>query len=257
MIIAQISDTHLLDPAVDGLDAQRRLADLRATVAHLKALDPQPDIVVHTGDVSQNATHAEYDLARAALDALEVPVLPIVGNRDRRRPFLEVFGEWIGLTPDSDFVQYAFCGGPVRLVAADTLLIENRVGDFCDQRRAMLEGLLSADSDRPTVLILHHPPTDVPALRNPLQFISPDAARLLRDVIQRNTQILRIFGGHTHRADTVAVGDTLLSTSPSIATELREDTYPHSRETQPVYQVHHILADGSVTSRSEIVPISQ
>lgn len=257
MIIAQISDTHLLDPAVDGLNAQRRLADLRATVAHLKALDPQPDIVVHTGDVSHNATHAEYELAREALDALDPPVLPIVGNRDRRRPFLDVFGDRIGLTPDADFVQYAFSGGPVRLVAADTLTTEKRVGDFCDQRRGMLEGLLSADSDRPTVLILHHPPTDVPALRNPLQFISPDAARLLRDVIQRNTQILQIFGGHTHRADTVAVGDIPLSTSPSIATELREDTYPQSREPQPVYQVHRILTDGTVTSRSEIVSTSR
>lgn len=257
MIIAQISDTHLLDPATSGPKAQRRLADLRATVAHLKALDPQPDIVVHTGDVSQNATHAEYILAREALDALDVPVLPIVGNRDRRRPFLDVFGEWIGLTPDSDFVQYAFCGGPVRLVAADTLLIENRVGDFCDRRLKMLEDLLDADASQPTVVILHHPPTDVPALRNPLQFISPDAARLLRDVIERNRQILRIFGGHTHRADTVAVGDTLLSTSPSIATELREDTYPRPRETQPVYQIHRILADGSVTSRSEFVANSQ
>lgn len=257
MIIAQISDTHLHDPATHGSEAQRRLADLRATVAHLKALDPQPDIVVHTGDVSHNATHAEYVLAREALDALDQPVLPIVGNRDRRGPFLDVFGDWIGLAPDSDFVQYAFYGGPVRLVAADTLTTETRVGDFCDPRRGMLEKLLHADKNQPTVLILHHPPTDVPALRNPLQFVSPDAAEMLRNVIQGNEQILRIFGGHTHRADTVSVGDVSLSTSPSIATELREDSYPQSREPQPVYQIHHILADGSVMSRSEIVAVSQ
>lgn len=257
MIIAQISDTHLHDPAVFGQKAQPRLADFRATVAHLKALDPQPDVIVHTGDVSQDATHAEYELAREVLSTLDQPVLPIVGNRDRRNPFLNVFGEWIGLTPDSDFVQYAYNGGRVRLVAADTLTTETRVGDFCDRRREMLEDLLGANANQPTILILHHPPTDVPALRNPLQFVSPEAAGILCNVIQENRQILRVFGGHTHRADTVAVGDTLLSTSPSIATELREDTYPHSRKTQPVYQVHHILADGSITSRSEIVPISQ
>ncbi len=257
MIIAQISDTHLHDPATHGLEARRRLADLQATVAHLKMLDPQPDIVIHTGDVSHNATHAEYDLAREALDALDQPVLPIVGNRDRRGPFLDVFGDWTGLTPESDFVQYAFNGGPVRLVAADTLTTETRVGDFCDPRRESLENLLDAEKNQPTILILHHPPTDVPALRNPLQFISPDAARMLRNVIQGNEQILRIFGGHTHRADMVYVGDVGLSTSPSIATELREDTYPQSREPQPVYQVHRILADGTVTSRSEIVTVSQ
>lgn len=257
MIIAQISDTHLLDPEQEGQAAERRLADLKATVAHLKALDPKPDIVVHTGDVSHNATHAEYELARDVLSQLDVPVLPIVGNRDRRGPFLDVFGDWIGLSGESEFIQYAANGGAVRLVAADTLTTEKRVGDFCETRRDMLGELLDEGPDYPTVLILHHPPIEVPALRNPLQFISPDAAAMMREVIQANGQILRILGGHTHRADTMPVGPIPLSTSPSIATELREDDYPEKRLFLPVYQIHHVTSDGTVTSHSEIVPIRE
>jgi 3',5'-cyclic AMP phosphodiesterase CpdA len=47
MIIAQISDTHI---ALDTPDADRRIRDFALTVADINALDPAPDVIVHTGD---------------------------------------------------------------------------------------------------------------------------------------------------------------------------------------------------------------
>jgi 3',5'-cyclic-AMP phosphodiesterase len=51
MIIAQISDTHL---AVDTPDADRRSHELALTIADINALDPAPDLIVHTGDIVHN-----------------------------------------------------------------------------------------------------------------------------------------------------------------------------------------------------------
>ena len=48
MIIAQISDTHL---ALDTPDANQRIRDFALTVVDLNALDPAPDVIVHTGDI--------------------------------------------------------------------------------------------------------------------------------------------------------------------------------------------------------------
>ena len=51
MIIAQISDTHL---ALDAPDANQRLRDFALTVVDINALDPAPDVIVHTGDIVHN-----------------------------------------------------------------------------------------------------------------------------------------------------------------------------------------------------------
>ena len=51
MIIAQISDTHL---TLDAPDADRRLRDFAHTIADINALDPAPDVIVHTGDIVHN-----------------------------------------------------------------------------------------------------------------------------------------------------------------------------------------------------------
>ena len=51
MIIAQISDTHI---ALDTPDAEQRIGDFERTIADINALDPAPDVIVHTGDIVHN-----------------------------------------------------------------------------------------------------------------------------------------------------------------------------------------------------------
>jgi len=57
MIIAQISDTHLM---LDTPDADRRMHDFASTIADINALDPAPDVIVHTGDIAHNGRADEY-----------------------------------------------------------------------------------------------------------------------------------------------------------------------------------------------------
>jgi 3',5'-cyclic AMP phosphodiesterase CpdA len=69
--IAQISDLHFgrHDPeVVEGL-----LAEL---------LDPAPDLVVVSGDLTQRARRREFRQARAFLDRITAPVVAIPGNHD-------------------------------------------------------------------------------------------------------------------------------------------------------------------------------
>jgi 3',5'-cyclic AMP phosphodiesterase CpdA len=51
MIVAQISDTHI---ALDTPDADQRISDFVRTIADINALDPAPDLIVHTGDIVHN-----------------------------------------------------------------------------------------------------------------------------------------------------------------------------------------------------------
>lgn len=249
MIIAQISDTHLLADGSDRHAQTRRIENLERTVAHIQALEPRPDVVLHTGDVSHNATAHEYALAREILSGLDSPLLATIGNRDRRVPFAAAFASDGYLPRDNRFVQYAVELDGLRVVAADTLNEADRRGGYCRDRLADLDTILCRAPDMPTLLFLHHPPIAVPTLANPYQFERGEAARLA-GLIRRHTQINRVLCGHTHRADGLALGRISITSVPSIATDLREDRYPEALVDVPVYQLHAVCDDGAVVSRT-------
>ena len=71
MIIAQISDTHL---TLDTPDADQRMNDFASTIADINALDPAPDVIVHTGDIVHNGRANEYARAAAIFAAALAPV---------------------------------------------------------------------------------------------------------------------------------------------------------------------------------------
>ena len=90
MIIAQISDTHI---ALDTPDADRRIRDFALTVADINALDPAPDVIVHTGDIAHNGRQDEYAQAVATLANARAPVYVLTGNKDNRAKLCEAFSD--------------------------------------------------------------------------------------------------------------------------------------------------------------------
>ena len=156
MLIAQISDSHILADSSDLPEAGPRAEDLRRCVADIGRLDPQPDIVIHTGDTVQNGAAADYEHLRKLLLPLKPRVYPTLGNRDEQTKFRESFGMEHG-----PFLQYAIEEYPIRLIALDTIEPSENKGAFCTDRLRWLDETLAAAPDRPTMLFMHHPPFDL------------------------------------------------------------------------------------------------
>ena len=81
MIIAQISDTHI---ALDTPDCAQRIQDFEDTIADINALDPAPDVIIHTGDIVQNGRMDEYAVTAGILAKAKAPTYLMVGNKDDR-----------------------------------------------------------------------------------------------------------------------------------------------------------------------------
>src|SRR5271155_2710952 len=139
MIIAQISDTHL---ALDSSDVDQRISDFERTVADLNALDPAPDVIVHTGDIVHNGRADEYARAAAILAKARAPVYVLAGNKDDRANLRAAFSASGYLAPDCAFIDYAVDTFPVRLIAVDTLSLNSNRGDFCTERPRRLIDLI-------------------------------------------------------------------------------------------------------------------
>ena len=81
MLIAQISDTHILEKSSDQAVGASRAENLRRCIADINRHGV--DLVIHTGDSVQNGEAEEYAHLREILADLEAPLYLIPGNRDR------------------------------------------------------------------------------------------------------------------------------------------------------------------------------
>jgi len=235
MIIAHISDTHL---ALDTPDADPRIRDFERTIAAINALDPAPDVIVHTGDIVHHGRQDEYAEAVAILANARAPVHVLAGNKDNRANLHAAFSARGYLAPDSEFIDYAVEDFPVRLIAVDTLSTGSNKGDFCPVRARRLIGLIDAEPTKPIAIFAHHPPFEVPVGPDPLNFETPEAMARLRQASQHTGRVVASFSGHVHRAAAGHVGTIPATVVPCIATTLRKGEYPAGMRRSPVYHVH-------------------
>lgn len=246
MLVAQISDTHIASAAPQ---ARSRIADLARAVRAINALDPRPEVVLHTGDIAHDGAAGDYAAARAELAKLAPPLLATIGNRDDRREFLAAFRADGYLGEGQDHVQYAVELGALRIVAADTLDDGSALGGFCAEREAGLGRLLSEPTERPTLVFLHHPPVALPDIKGPpLPFRDPARAEALTRLLAGTSSVIAVVAGHVHRSRSVPIGGTCLTTMPSIAVDLSRERLPPDKAGRPVFHLHHVTGCGVATA---------
>jgi 3',5'-cyclic AMP phosphodiesterase CpdA len=250
MIIAQISDTHI---ALGTPDADQRIRDFELAVADINALDPAPDVIVHTGDIVHNGRQDEYAQAVATLAKARAPVYVLAGNKDNRANLRAAFAVGGYLAPDSNFIDYAIDDYPVRLIALDTLSSGSNKGDFCAERVRSLIDLIDAETVKPVAVFTHHPPFEVMVGPDRLHFETPEIMSRLRQALQHSGRVVAVFSGHVHRPVAGHIGSIPAIVMPSIATTLRKGEYPGQMKTRPVYYVHRFDPSWGFATETRIV----
>lgn len=246
MIIAHITDTHILPKGDSAPKAAIRVDALRRCVADIARLTP--DLVIHTGDATQNGDREEYDHLKELLSAIAAPIYFAPGNRDDRATMREALAHF----PDTgEFLQYAVEDYPVRLVAFDTTGPHPRKGFACEERVDWLDRTLAAAPDRPTLVFMHHPPLDIPVLYENGYAESSQAAAL-KGVIARHPQIVRVLFGHVHFSTFFDWAGSLASTMGSVAVDVRKGMDSSGRDAEPLYQVHIWDEGGTLTTQTRI-----
>jgi len=241
MLIAQLSDPHVRPDGVLYQDVVDSNAMFVRAIAHLNELDPRPDLVLLSGDLVDKGEAAEYQHLRRLLAGLAMPTLVIPGNHDDRDAFRRAFADHAYL-PRSGPMHYVEGGhGAVRIVALDVTVPGLHHGDIDEEAMLWLDGALSAEPRRPTILMMHQPPFDcgVPYLD---AYHCRNGERLAY-VVARHPAVERIVCGHVHRFMQLRFGGTVLCTAPStttaIALRLKADAKPASHVEPPACLLHH------------------
>ena len=218
MLIAQITDMHVVaegELAMGSVDTNTALA---AAVDRLNGFSPQPDIVVITGDLTDGGKPQEYRRLRQLLAPMKAPFAVLPGNHDDRPAMREAFADHAYLPQSGSFLHWVIEDYPLRIVALDSVDPGSSGGRLCAERLAWLDVALARAADRPTLLALHHPPFDTGI--DFMDRIGLEDRDGLAEVVSRHRQVERVICGHVHRPVQVRFAGTLASISPSTAHQI-------------------------------------
>ncbi|MFU8779135.1 MAG: phosphodiesterase [Roseovarius sp.] len=208
--IIVFTDIHLVPEGetIIGLDPFARFT---RGLAHALTWHPDAARIVLCGDLTHRAAPEEYARLCAALADCPLPVSLMLGNHDRRAPFLAAFPEAARM--ETGHIQHHADIGAHRLLCLDTLdetAPDLHSGWLCPARLDWLEQRLAEAGARPVIVFTHHPPIDTGfagmdaiGLRNRAEFI----ARL-----KAAGTVVQIVSGHVHR--------TVLGSAGGIATAI-------------------------------------
>lgn len=217
MLIAQISDTHIKPEGRPLYGRVDTAAYLAAAVAHINALKPRPDLVLATGDLVDGGLPAEYARLNALLAPLAMPVYLIPGNHDARDPLRASF-PLHGYLPPAGFLHYTVEDRALRLIAVDTLVPGNGHGELCRERLDWLAARL-AESDRPTVIFMHHPPFECGIAHMDEMRLNAGAEEMAA-MVRRHGNVESVLCGHVHRPIQMRWAGTVASVAPSPAHQI-------------------------------------
>jgi len=255
--IVQLTDTHLVadgGPAYGRVDT---LAGLRRAVGHIDAqrrFFGAVDAVVVSGDLTDHGEPDAYARFRESVAPLAAPLFVIPGNHDAREPMRAAFVA-DGCAPPEGPLDFCADGGGLRLIGLDTLVEGEAHGAVSPAQVAWLDARLAETQGGPALLFLHHPPfatgidfMDAVCLRD---------AEALAAVVARHDALRLVSCGHVHRSVFTrwAGRPAMVAPAPShaVALALRPQSDPHFAMEPGAVTIHHLGADGAVTSHVSVI----
>ncbi|WP_349236439.1 phosphodiesterase [Bosea vaviloviae] len=241
MLIAQITDLHIRPRGKPAYRVSETNALTERALDVVARLQPRPDLLVITGDLTDCGLAEEYALLKGMLSRLGMPVLVVPGNHDRR----ETLTAGLAFDPrqvlDGGFVQFVADLPAMRLIGLDTLLPGKSAGALCATRLSFLDKALTEADGKPVAIFMHHPPFDCGiAHMDAIRLL--DGAQEFAAIVARHPNIERILCGHHHRPIVTRFAGTIAQIAPSVTHQVTLDLSETSDSTfhlePPAYLLH-------------------
>lgn len=222
--ILQITDTHIVPNGhlVSGrLASAEALARLVDRIAGIRDRIGPIDAVLVTGDISDDGSAESYARFLALVAPLDLPLLVIPGNHDRRTPMRAAFDKSL---PADGPLNWSRQIGGVTVIGLDSLVEGQGHGMLAAQTLAFLSAALASADGVPVLVALHHPP-----FRSGIDFM--DRIRLensaaFADAIAGYAGELRIVCGHVHNLMVSDVAGHIAMSAPSPCSTFDFDRRP-------------------------------
>ncbi len=199
LTFVHITDLHISTQDVEG---EMLLGDttavLKRTFSEIRRMNPAPQFIVASGDLTNRGDAASYEILKSviAAEAPDVPLFLALGNHDSREGFCAAYPDLHG-DPSKPYDHDAVTGG-LHVIVMDSS-VPRQIGGYWEEGQIdWLKARLAAHLDLPKLLVMHHAPMVDPSRPDlAWESLSESATEALRETIAGHN-VIGILSGHVH-----------------------------------------------------------
>ncbi len=239
--IVQISDSHLFAETQGKLLGLNTEESLLLVLDLLRTESESMDVVLATGDISQDGSLSSYERFYKHLGLLQKPIYSLPGNHDELVHIEKIISDTGRVSP------CVIEQGGWRVILLDST-IENKVlGELSPVQLSFLDKVLAGSKDFYVMVVLHHHPIplnsqwlDSVGLRNP---------QALFKVLDCYPCVQALVWGHVHQAFEGVRNKVKLFSSPSTCVQFKPGSQEFAVDDKsPGYRWFHLYEDGRIDS---------
>ncbi|OGI19943.1 MAG: hypothetical protein A3B68_00140 [Candidatus Melainabacteria bacterium RIFCSPHIGHO2_02_FULL_34_12] len=236
--IIQISDTHLFGDKNRKINGSNSYENLKLVLNHIAALNERPELIIVTGDLSQDCTFESYQFLSNLLDKTGIKYYFLPGNHDDVDILNKVFDfQWIKNEADYsiEFKNYLF-------YIIDTSLYPNDYGELSGAQLLKFEKYLNENKNKQTIVFMHHHPI---LIESPwLDAMMLKQADKFNSIIKNHPQIKAVLFGHIHQVVEQKINGTYYASAPATCYQALAKTKMFTVEKHtPGYRIIEINGD--------------
>ncbi|AMB87409.1 serine/threonine protein phosphatase [Pseudomonas agarici] len=206
VLLVQLSDSHLFAEADGTLLGMNTRDSLRRVIDCVLTEQWRVDLVLASGDLSQDGTLASYQCFRQMIGSIPAPARWFPGNHDQLHEMAQA-------ARHSDLLEAVVDIGNWRVTLLDSAVPGSVPGYLQDEQLRLLARSLSEAPQRHHLVCLHHHPVSIQcAWMEPIGLRNPEA---LFAVLDRFPQVRALLWGHIHQEFDQRRNDVRLLASPS------------------------------------------
>lgn len=237
--IVQVTDCHLFADAEASLLGMNTRESLRAVNALIRERDSGADLLLATGDLSQDGSAESYRHFAREIDALGWPAFWIPGNHDEGEAMAANFG-----SSRLDPAKRVLVGG-WQLVLLDSTLAGEVCGRVSTEQLDFMDASLRDHPERHALVCLHHQAIESGCRWLDLKGLR-DAATL-RARIGAHAQVRGVLWGHVHQAFQQQRDGIEWMSTPSTCVQFKPGADEFALDTtMPGYRSLTLHADGRI-----------
>ncbi|QRY79915.1 3',5'-cyclic-AMP phosphodiesterase [Pseudomonas sp. PDNC002] len=238
VLVIQLSDSHLFaegDGRLLGMDTADSLTQVVRLVVEEQ---PRIDLVLATGDLSQDGSLESYQRFRSISAPIDAPSRWFPGNHDETAPMREA-------AAGSDLLDPVVDLGAWRVILLDSTIPGAVPGQVTDEQVALLESAIQAAPDKHLLISFHHHPVPIDSQwMDRIGIYNPEK---LFAVLDRYPNVRCLLWGHVHQEIDRMRGDVRLLASPSTCVQFTPGSEDFCVDSlAPGYRWLRLQPDGEV-----------
>lgn len=242
-MLIQITDTHLMADANSTFLGINPEQSFHAVIQDILQKYPDFDVLIHTGDLAQEAQPVTYQRYLAHMQQLNIATYQVPGNHDDLHCF--PLQQPLPKPTVIDLEHWS-------IVLLNTA-VQGRVDGWiqAEQLQCLLP-ILQQRQDKYLILGCHHHPFEMKSAWIDQHKLKNTAA--LTEILQSNPNIKAVLCGHVHQDSIHTWNNIAFLSTPSTCVQFKPLQHDFELDQiAPGYRCLHLNADGSFTSQVQRV----